>query len=99
MARIYKRLPNNSEDQHDDLEGVFYTGANLEAVTQFLGYVPEIANKHKCSLKIVNKHATFQLGIGQWLAKGKLGKKEIFYVMDHAIVVRRWDVNGHGFEP
>jgi hypothetical protein len=99
MARIYKRLPNNSKDQHEDLEAVQYSGNNINDVSEFVGYVPEIYNKHKASLKIINPHGTFALGIGQWVAKGTVQGNEIFYVMDHSIVARRWNVDKRHFEP
>lgn len=99
MARIYKRYPNKSEDQHDDLEAVLYNGNNIDAVTEFVGYVPEIANKHKHTLKIVSSHGIFQLGIGQWVAKGIYQDKEIFYVMEHSTVALRWNVDNRQMEP
>jgi hypothetical protein len=96
MARIYKRLPNNSTDQNDDIEAVRFTGNNIEEVAEFVGYVPEIIDKNKPVYKIVSPHGTFKLTMGQWIGKGEYQGNEIFYVIDNSTFVKRWECNRIG---
>lgn len=93
MARIYNRIPNKSEDQNDDVEAVRFTGNNIDEISEFVGYIPEMIDKHKVILKIVSSHGTFKLLMGHWVAKGEYQGNEVFYVMDNNTFSLRWNTS------
>lgn len=93
MAGKYKRWPHSTQDLNEVIEAVPFNGKNIDDVAAFVGYIPEIIDKHKGALKIINDHATFKLVPGAWVVKGEFKGKEVFYVADNCTFSLQWNTN------